>query len=143
MSGAARAFSPLRGAQPFTWFEFRSSEREGRTFHVERSQSRIMRSCNPEPLWRDVVGQELRARRRSRGDTLHDVARRAGVSSQYLSEMERGRKEPSSEMLAAVAGALERSLLDLAVAAAEQLRERARSAGSGSEQLRSSFLLAA
>ncbi|WP_123311300.1 helix-turn-helix domain-containing protein [Curtobacterium sp. JUb34] len=102
-----------------------------------------MRSCNPEPLWRDVVGQELRGRRRSRGDTLHDVARRAGVSPQYLSEMERGRKEPSSEMLAAVAGALERCLPDLAVAAAEQLREGGPSAGTGGEQLRSSFLLAA
>ncbi|WP_123937118.1 helix-turn-helix domain-containing protein [Curtobacterium sp. PhB137] len=102
-----------------------------------------MRSRNPEPLWRDVVGRELRARRRVRGDTLQDVARRAGVSPQYLSEMERGRKEPSSEMLAAVAGALESSLLDLTAAAAEQLRERARSADTGGEQLQSSFLLAA
>ncbi|QSB23694.1 helix-turn-helix domain-containing protein [Curtobacterium sp. 24E2] len=102
-----------------------------------------MRSRNPEPLWRDVVGQELRARRRGRGDTLHDVARRAGVSPQYLSEMERGRKEPSSEMLAAVAGALESSLLDLTASAAEQLRERARSTGTGGEQVRSAFVLAA
>ncbi|ROS68705.1 helix-turn-helix protein [Curtobacterium sp. PhB172] len=124
-------------------FEFTSSEREARTFHVEHCQARIMRSRNPEPLWRDVVGQELRGRRRGRGDTLHDVARRAGVSPQYLSEMERGRKDPSSEMLAAVAGALESSLLDLTAAAAEQLRERARSAGTGGEQVRSAFVLAA
>ncbi|MEJ8283806.1 helix-turn-helix transcriptional regulator [Curtobacterium citreum] len=110
---------------------------------MERCQARIIRSCNPEPLWRDVVGQELRARRRGRGDTLHDVARRAGMSPQYLSEVERGRKEPSREMLAPVAGALESSLPDLTVAAAQQLRERGRSAGTGGEQPRNSFLLAA
>ncbi|WP_396289715.1 hypothetical protein [Curtobacterium sp. KT1] len=57
--------------------------------------------------------------------------------------MERARKEPSPEMLAPVAGALESSLPDLTVAAAEQLRERGRSAGTGGERLRNSFLLAA
>jgi transcriptional regulator with XRE-family HTH domain len=67
----------------------------------------------PEPLWRDVVGRQLRERRRSRGYTLKHVAQRAGVSPQYLSEIERGRKEPSSEMIAAVAGALDTSLVDL------------------------------
>ena len=45
--------------------------------------------------------------------TLTEVAGRAGVSPQYLSEIERGKKDPSSEMLAAVAGALGRRVLDL------------------------------
>ena len=40
--------------------------------------------------------------------------RRAGVSTQYLSEVERGRKEPSSEILGAVSGALGLRLADLA-----------------------------
>ncbi|HEY2191479.1 MAG TPA: helix-turn-helix transcriptional regulator [Actinomycetospora sp.] len=59
-----------------------------------------------EPLWREVVGRRLRDLRRARGDRLADTAQRAGMSPQYLSELERGRKDPSSEMLAAAAGAL-------------------------------------
>ncbi|GAB3788216.1 helix-turn-helix domain-containing protein [Nocardioides ungokensis] len=67
----------------------------------------------PEPLWRDAVGRELRGERRQQGRTLQDVAGEAGVSTQYLSEVERGRKEPSSEVLGAVAGALGLRLVDL------------------------------
>jgi len=67
----------------------------------------------PEPLWREAVGHELRAERRHQERTLADVAERAGVSTQYLSEVERGRKEPSSEVLGAVAGALGLRLVDL------------------------------
>ena len=59
-----------------------------------------------EPLWREAVGRGLRDLRHARGDRLADTAERAGMSPQYLSELERGRKDPSSEMLAAVAGAL-------------------------------------
>lgn len=44
--------------------------------------------------------------RTARAERLSDVARRAGISPQYLSEIERGVKDPSSESLAAVAGAL-------------------------------------
>lgn len=44
------------------------------------------------------------------------------MSPQYLSEMERGIKEPSSEMIAAVAGALDSTLVDVASAIAENLR---------------------
>jgi len=67
----------------------------------------------PEPLWREAVGHELREERRTAGRTLADVAGQAGVSTQYLSEVERGRKEPSSEVLGAVAGALGLRLVDL------------------------------
>lgn len=63
-------------------------------------------SREPEPLWREVLGRRLRDTRRRRGARLVDIAARAGVSPQYLSEIERGRKEPSSEMIAAVCGAL-------------------------------------
>jgi len=59
-----------------------------------------------EPLWREVLGQRIRALRLHRQETLADTAGRAGISPQYLSEIERGRKEPSSEMIAALAGAL-------------------------------------
>jgi len=70
--------------------------------HPDRRPSR-----EPEPLWREVLGRRLRDTRRRRGARLVDVAARAGVSPQYLSEIERGRKEPSSEMIAAVCGALD------------------------------------
>lgn len=73
---------------------------------------------NGEPLWRELVGEELRRTRLSRGDRLVDVAERAGVSPQYLSEVERGLKDPSSEMLAAVAGALDLTVRELGVRAA-------------------------
>jgi transcriptional regulator with XRE-family HTH domain len=74
-----------------------------------------------EPLWRHVLGERLRSLRHDRGDTLGDIATRAGVSPQYLSEMERGLKEPSSEMIAAVAGALDVTLGDLTLDIAESL----------------------
>jgi DNA-binding XRE family transcriptional regulator len=66
-----------------------------------------------EPLWRHMVGDQLRRLRHERGETLGETAKRAGVSPQYLSELERGRKEPSSEMIAAVTGALDITLVDL------------------------------
>lgn len=66
-----------------------------------------------EPLWRESVGAELRTERKRQRRTLADVAERAGMSVQYLSEVERGLKEPSSELLAAAAGSLGLRLADL------------------------------
>lgn len=66
-----------------------------------------------EPLWRELVGARLRERRQERSERLVDVAERAGVSTQYLSEVERGLKDPSSEILAAVTGALELPIREL------------------------------
>ncbi|MFF2188603.1 helix-turn-helix domain-containing protein [Streptomyces sp. NPDC058155] len=66
-----------------------------------------------EPLMRDLVGAALRRARLRQGRTLKDVADRAQVSLPYLSEIERGRKEPSSEVLAAVCRALGLHLVDL------------------------------
>jgi transcriptional regulator with XRE-family HTH domain len=80
-------------------------------------------SPQPEPLWREAVGQELRDERQDVGRTLADVADEAGVSTQYLSEIERGRKEPSSEVLQAVAGALGLRLVDLTWRVARRLTE--------------------
>ncbi|MDQ2844807.1 MAG: helix-turn-helix domain-containing protein [Actinomycetota bacterium] len=60
----------------------------------------------PEPLWRELAGDVLRDERTRQRRTLSDVADRAGISPQYLSEVERGRKEPSSEMLSSICGAL-------------------------------------
>ena len=70
-------------------------------------------SDEPAPLWREAAGGVLREERRRQGRTLAGVAGAAGVSTQYLSEVERGRKDPSSEVLEAVAGALGLGLADL------------------------------
>ncbi|MFI1459462.1 helix-turn-helix domain-containing protein [Nocardia carnea] len=82
----------------------------------------------PEPLWREVLGSRLRALRNSQRETLAETAQRAGISPQYLSEVERGRKEPSSEMIAALAGALGTSLGALTQQVAHELRFRSRPA---------------
>lgn len=66
-----------------------------------------------EPLWRDLVGDVLRRERQAQERTLKDVADEARISMPYLSEVERGRKEASSEVLAAAAHALGLSLGDL------------------------------
>jgi transcriptional regulator with XRE-family HTH domain len=50
--------------------------------------------------------------RTARGEHLEETARRAGISPQYLSEVERGRKDASSEMISAILGALDSSLVD-------------------------------
>ncbi|MFK4071203.1 helix-turn-helix domain-containing protein [Streptomyces sp. NPDC029674] len=66
-----------------------------------------------EPLWRDVVGDVLRRERLAQERTLKDVADAARISMPYLSELERGRKEASSEVLAAAAHALGLGLSDV------------------------------
>ncbi|GLW69579.1 hypothetical protein Kpho02_18780 [Kitasatospora phosalacinea] len=66
-----------------------------------------------EPLLRDVVGGVLRRERLAQERTLKDVAEAARISVPYLSELERGRKEASSEVLAAAARALGLGLGDV------------------------------
>lgn len=68
---------------------------------------------HPRPLLRKLVGEVLRRHRQDQGRTLAEVAREANVSVPYLSEVERGRKEPSSEILAAVCDSLGVELADL------------------------------
>lgn len=62
---------------------------------------------------RQFVGEVLRARRMAAGLTLRDVAAKARVSPGYISEVERGQKEPSSELLAALTSALDLPLSEL------------------------------
>jgi Predicted transcriptional regulators len=69
-------------------------------------------------LMREAIGGSLRRARTARRRTLRDVSRRARVSLGYLSEVERGRKEPSSELLAAICEALDVALPDLLTEAA-------------------------
>ena len=57
-------------------------------------------------LLREVIGDVLRRARTEQGRTLREVSDTARVSLGYLSEVERGRKEASSELLSAICGAL-------------------------------------
>lgn len=75
----------------------------------------------PRPLLRTMLGRELRRNRLAQGRTLADVAAAAKVSLPYLSELERGRKEGSSEVLAAICDALRIDLADLVAGAGRRL----------------------
>ena len=99
---------PQREPQP----ESRPQERQTREHQTQ------------EPLWREVLGRRLRVLRQEQRETLSETAARAGISPQYLSEIERGRKEPSSEMIAALAGALGTTLIDLTEHVAGDLRRQ-------------------
>jgi transcriptional regulator with XRE-family HTH domain len=72
-------------------------------------------------LLRRELGAALRRRREGQHRTLRSVAADAGVSLGYLSEVERGVKEASSELLAAICGALAVSLPEILVEVADAL----------------------
>lgn len=82
--------------------------------------------------FRQAVGRVLRVERRSQSRTLQDVAEAAQVSLAFLSEIERGRKQPSSEVLAALSRALHLEVADVVARSADELR----AAAAGGPQLR-------
>ena len=86
--------------------------------------SRAIGPHAPKPLWRHVLGEVLRGERLDQERILTEVAATAGVSPQYLSEIERGRKEPSSEILGSVADALGLELFDVVRRVGERLGAR-------------------
>lgn len=75
----------------------------------------------PALLWREALGRVLRLRRTELALTLAQVSRRSGVSTQYLSEVERGLKDPSSEVIEAIAVVLGLALPQVLVLAATSL----------------------
>ena len=81
-------------------------------------------------LVRELIGESLREERMAQGKTLREVSRSARVSLGYLSEVERGQKEASSELLAAICAALDLplsvilNLVSEKMAAHEQVSER-------------------
>lgn len=85
------------------------------------------------PLVREVIGDVLREARTAQGRTLREVSDSARVSLGYLSEVERGRKEPSSELLNAICDALQVPLSSVLTDAGERMasEERAAFAPSG------------
>ncbi|MFV0408012.1 MAG: helix-turn-helix domain-containing protein [Propioniciclava sp.] len=64
-------------------------------------------------LMREALGETLRELRTTSGQTLRDISSAARVSLGYLSEVERGQKEASSELLHAICGALNVDLPDV------------------------------
>ena len=75
-------------------------------------------------LLRSLVGDALRQVRQRQRRTLRDVSAEARVSLGYLSEVERGQKEPSSELLASICSALGMPLSDLLEGAAAEAARR-------------------
>ena len=80
---------------------------------------------------RQVVGETLRGLRLRQRRTLREVSGAARVSLGYLSEVERGQKEPSSELLAAICGALDVELSELFREVSNTLRREEKLALSG------------
>ncbi|MGD9960078.1 helix-turn-helix domain-containing protein [Nocardioides sp.] len=64
-------------------------------------------------LFRRLLGEVLRGQRMQRGMTLREVSAEARVSLGYISEIERGQKEASSELLASLCSALDVPLSDV------------------------------
>jgi transcriptional regulator with XRE-family HTH domain len=83
-----------------------------------------------ERLWREALGEQLRDERAQRGERIVEVAERASVSPQYLSELERGKKEASSEVVAALADALDLTAVELVRRASGRLTVRSTTARS-------------
>ena len=77
-------------------------------------------------LLREAIGDRLRHARTNQRRTLRDISRAARVSLGYLSEVERGQKEASSELLASICDALELPLGELLHKVAAQLAAGAR-----------------
>ncbi len=77
-------------------------------------------------LLRRLLGEVLRRHRIRQSRTLRDVSGAAGVSLGYLSEVERGRKEASSELLAAICGALDVSLSEVLHEVSDELAREER-----------------
>jgi transcriptional regulator with XRE-family HTH domain len=86
-------------------------------------------------LVREVIGDVLRRVRTSQGRTLREVSDSARVSLGYLSEVERGRKEPSSELLNAICDALEVPLSEVLIGAGERMAREEHSAPSAPNAL--------
>ena len=72
-------------------------------------------------LVRELIGESLREERVAQSRTLREVSKAARVSLGYLSEVERGQKEASSELLAAICRALDLPLSVVLTIVAEKL----------------------
>ncbi|WP_115684458.1 helix-turn-helix domain-containing protein [Corynebacterium senegalense] len=81
----------------------------------------VRRTAQRETLLREALGMSLRAYRADKGVTLRNLAAQARVSSGYLSELERGRKEVSSELLQSICEALDTTVAEVLLDAVSNL----------------------
>lgn len=86
-------------------------------------------------LLREVIGDVLRRARVDQGRTLREVSDTARVSLGYLSEVERGRKEASSELLNAICGALDVPLSRVLSDAGQEMERAERAAFAGAANI--------
>lgn len=86
-------------------------------------------------LLREVIGDVLRRARTDQGRTLREVSDTARVSLGYLSEVERGRKEASSELLNAICGALDVPLSRVLSDAGQEMERGERTAFAGAANI--------
>ena len=93
----------------------RPSKQNGYSNSMEKTLSET-------PLLRSELGDVLRGIRQRQGRTLREVSSEAQVSLGYLSEVERGQKEASSELLMSITEALGVRLSDMLVMVADQIR---------------------
>ena len=79
----------------------------GQRMHAPTDQRYAQGMSTSQPLLRTEIGDVLRTQRQRQHRTLREVSSQAQVSLGYLSEVERGQKEASSELLDAICGALD------------------------------------
>ena len=89
-------------------------------------------------LLRNALGETLRDARTSQNRTLREVSTAANVSLGYLSEVERGRKEASSELLASICDALELQMSDVLDTVSRNLRDDSRISAAKSQVVENS-----
>lgn len=87
---------------------------------VTATKPRVARH-RPEPLLRAALGESLRCFRAEKRVTLRELAQQANVSPGYISELERGRKEVSSELLASICHALGTTVADVLIETASSM----------------------
>ncbi len=84
---------------------------------------------------RQLIGDVLRSTRMRQGRTLRQVSAGARVSLGYISEVERGQKEASSELLAAICTALEVPLSSVLREASDRMVEHERRGGASASEV--------
>jgi transcriptional regulator with XRE-family HTH domain len=114
------------------------------TFNLQEGEPRkwlqftaLTKESTMAALLREVIGDVLRRARTSQARTLREVSDSARVSLGYLSEVERGRKEASSELLSAICAALEIPLSRVLTDAGERMarQEKVALAGVGATNI--------
>lgn len=88
---------------------------------VDMDSAHAFHLPHSEPLLREALGATMKEFRSQSGFTLRELAKMANISPGYLSELERGRKEVSSELLASVCHAMGVSVASVILESADMM----------------------